>query len=242
MATQRAEATEEAGEGNRGGASQTAQPLGRALQDGVGALVDEQAECATAPAQRSGGGAAGARVWNISYSKAVVQANERWGIQAAIYEKVRRRDGLLIWQLSEKVGEFRPNEPGEAGVKALQAAEADGAATGLSRLSTARHGGSAVEMSDLIDPAREAAWRLDGLPLSLCWKWATVKQRRVVVALARQVPGHSFIKVIGVGTVTRKQAEDLAKSLSLPLLQVGGIPRADEAPLNLTIRTKAKKR
>lgn len=181
----------------------------------------------------------GVRVWNIRYARKQVGAEERWGMQMAVYEKARRKDGLFIWQITTELGPFRVNRGGPDGVKDLEKCEAEGRATELPRVGTARHGGMAVEMSDLIDPAREAAWRLDGLPLSLAWKWATVKRKRLITALARE-EGGKLIKVTGVGTVTRKQVSDLSSMLSLPTREVGHIPREDEQEIGQTLKNQKR--
>lgn len=171
------------------------------------------------------------RVWSL---RPVRDAETgKWQVQAAVYEACERRDGMPIWKLVNVLGTPYPRN-GDGNVAAAR----DGAASGLPKNLQARHGGLAIDLSQVFDdPVAESTWRLGGGYYQLAWARATSKGKKFVVALVRReqvdlvhLDGHvktrspGWVLVRRVATCTRKQLQEF-QTLGLGLVGADSLPR-----------------
>lgn len=161
------------------------------------------------------------RVWCIRRARDT-QGPRQWHYQAAEYARTTRRDGLRTWTFVAALGPMRAQTPDGA---RLATADGEANAKGLSfAAGRVRHGAVAIELSDVLNPAEEAVYRLGGKKYKLLYTWATEAKARIIVGLASREAGPWRFER-RVATVTEKQWQDVRAALGLAVDLVRTMPR-----------------
>jgi hypothetical protein len=167
------------------------------------------------------------RVWNVRNVRSATEgAAGSWGLQAVVYAKTTRSDGMPVWKLERALGPVH-TAGSESARRGAAVRDGEANAGPIERSGHARHGGLALGISDILDdPAAESEWRLGGRTLKLVFASPTSKSKRMALALAEKTKrGGGYRLVKRLGTISRKQLKEDIARLSIPWARAEKLPR-----------------